>query len=132
VSTGRERWAWPDELDALAAAPDHHELLLENERVRVLRTLVPTGQATAIHTHRWPNVQYIVSTSDFVRRTGDGEVAVDTREGDGPPEREAVLWSDPIPPHSLENVGRAELCVIMVELKGGPAPTASTPPSGRG
>jgi hypothetical protein len=27
------------------------------------------------------------------------------------------MWSDPIPPHSLENVGDAELCVIMVELK---------------
>jgi hypothetical protein len=63
-------------------------------------------------------VQYIVSTSDFVRRSGDGEVTFDTREGDGPPDREAVLWSDPIPANSLENVGGAELCVIMVELKG--------------
>jgi hypothetical protein len=26
-------WEWPDELDALVAAPAHHTLLLENERV---------------------------------------------------------------------------------------------------
>jgi hypothetical protein len=117
VPAGSEPWAWPDELDALVAAPDHHELLLENEHVRVLRTLIPAGESTAIHTHRWPNVQYVVSTSDFVRRDGDGKVVLDTREAGGPPEPTATLWSDAIPPHSLENVGRAELCVIMVELK---------------
>jgi hypothetical protein len=110
-------WPWPDELDALAAAPDHHELLFENDRVRVLRTIVSAGETTALHTHRWSNVQYVVSSSDFVRRNGDAEVAFDTRETAGPPEAGAALRSEPIAPHSLENVGRAELCVIMVELK---------------
>jgi hypothetical protein len=32
------RWEWSDELDAVAAAPAHHHVLLENERVRVLET----------------------------------------------------------------------------------------------
>ena len=135
MSSASERWAWPDELDALIAAPDHHELLLENECVRVLRTLIPRGETTAIHTHRWPNVQHILSMSDFVRRNGDGAVAFDTREVAGPPEPGTTLWSDPIPPHSLENVGGAELCVIMVELKAGRRDrplTASTPPSAPG
>ena len=116
-----ERWEWPDELDALLAAPDHHELLLENQRVRVLRTVIPAGETTAVNTHRWPNVQYVVSTSDFVRRDGYGGVAFDTRAGGGPPKPQTTAWSEPFPPHSLENVGGAELCVIMVELKGGPA-----------
>jgi len=31
---------WPEELDALTAAPANHRLLLENERVRVLETVV--------------------------------------------------------------------------------------------
>ena len=111
------QWEWPDELDALVAAPDHHRLLLENEHVRVLETLIPAGEATAVHTHRWPNVQYVVSGADFVRRDGDGKVTHDTRAGSGPPSASTVMWSDPIPPHSLENVGDDELCVIMVELK---------------
>ncbi len=96
MSSASERWAWPDELDALIAAPD------------------------------------TTSMSDFVRRSGDGAVAFDTREAAGPPEPGTTLWSDPIPPHSLENVGGAELCVIMVELKAGRRDrplTASTPPS---
>jgi quercetin dioxygenase-like cupin family protein len=115
------QWKWPDELDALLAASDHHQLLLENEHVRVLETVIRAGEATAVHTHRWPNVQYVVSGADFVRRDGDGKVTLDTRAGSGPPTPSTASWSGPIPPHSLENVGDAELCVIMVELKAGAA-----------
>jgi len=104
-------------LDALVAAPDHHSLLLENEHVRVLETVVPAGETTAVHTHRWPNVQYVVNGADFVRRDGGGEVTLDTRAETGPSKPSTVLWSNPIPPHSLENVGDGALCVIMVELK---------------
>jgi hypothetical protein len=74
-----------ERLDALVAAPEHHHLLIENEHVRVLETLIAAGQRTAVHTHRWPSVQYVVSSSDFVRRDGDGTVIVDTRTGSGPP-----------------------------------------------
>jgi len=39
-------WDWPDELDALTAAPANHRLLLENERVRA-RDSDPSGGAHA-------------------------------------------------------------------------------------
>jgi len=110
-------WEWPEELDALAAAPEHHELLLENELVRVLLTRIRTNETTAVHTHRWPNVQYLLSSTDFVRRDGDGNVQFDSRVGNARPETFATLWSEPLPPHSVENVGDSELRVIMVELK---------------
>jgi hypothetical protein len=45
---------WPDELDALQAAPGYHVLLFENESVRVLDTRVRQGQMVPLHTHRWP------------------------------------------------------------------------------
>ncbi len=32
---------WPDSLDAMLAAPEHHEGLLENERVRIDRLIKP-------------------------------------------------------------------------------------------
>lgn len=44
-------WPWPENLDALAADPKHHALLLENELVRVLETIILPGEITAIHTH---------------------------------------------------------------------------------
>jgi hypothetical protein len=111
------QWEWPDKLDALVAAPHHHRLLLENEHVRVLETAIPAGERTTVHTHRWPNVEYIVSAAEFVRRDGGGKVTLDTRAGTGSPKPSTVQWSDPLPPHSLENVGDATLRVIMVELK---------------
>ena len=86
--------------------------------MRVLETRIPPGATTAVHTHRWPNVQYIVSSTDFVRRDGPGAVLLDTRSGDPRPDPGATLWSAPLPPHSIENVGETDLRVIMVELKG--------------
>lgn len=111
------RWEWPDELDALAAAPANHELLLENEEVRVLQTVVAVAAMTPVHTHRWASVEYVLSTTDFIRRDGDGNVLLDTRAAHAQPRTSDVLWSEPLPPHSIENVGDRELRVIMVELK---------------
>jgi mannose-6-phosphate isomerase-like protein (cupin superfamily) len=112
-----EDWAWTDELDALIAAHGNHRLLLENDRTRVLETVIPPGETTAIHTHRWPSVQHVVSGSDIVRRDADGTVMLDTRAAGEPLEDSMTLWSAPMPPHSVENVGDAELRVIVVELK---------------
>jgi hypothetical protein len=110
---------WPDQLDALNAAPQFHALLFENEMVRVLDTRVPPGQTVPLHTHRWPSVLYILSWSDFVRRDGQGITVADTRTlGNALPE--TVRWSAPLPPHTLENVGESELRVISVELKSPP------------
>ena len=59
---------------------------------------------------------YIVSWSDFVRRDGAGATVGDSRiAGKIPPE--SALWSGPLPPHTLENVGACELRAISVELK---------------
>jgi hypothetical protein len=110
-------WEWPPELDALTAAPGNHQLLLENDRVRVLLTTIPRGATTPVHTHRWPSVEYVLSSSNFVRRDADQNVLLDTRAADAAPHISDVLWSDPFPPHSLENVGDTELRVIMVEIK---------------
>ena len=42
---------------------------------------------------------------------------LDTRAAHARPRPLEVLWSGPRPPHSIENVGDAELRVLMVELK---------------
>jgi quercetin dioxygenase-like cupin family protein len=66
--------AWPESLDALAAAPGNHSLLLENEHVRVLDTRIKAGERTPVHTHRWPAALYVLSWSDFVRYDDQGRV----------------------------------------------------------
>jgi hypothetical protein len=52
-----------------------------------------------------------------VRYDDKGNILVDSRKIDAfkvPPE---VVWSAPLPPHSLENVGEEDLHIISVELK---------------
>ena len=108
---------WPDELDALRAAPKHHVLLFENEKVRVLDTNIRSGETVPLHTHRWPGTHYILSFSHFVRRDAEGKVLVDSRTAGKLPEGTA-LWSEPLPLHTLENVGERDLHVISIEVKG--------------
>jgi hypothetical protein len=105
-----------DSLDALLAAPRHHSLLFENDHVRVLDTHVSPGDTVPLHTHRWPGTHYIVTPSDFIRRDAAGAVLLNSRTR--PPSLPGTAaWSDPLPPHTLENIGASELRVITVELK---------------
>jgi hypothetical protein len=69
-------WTCPDSLDALAASPESHRLLFENDDVRVLRTCIAPGETTPLHTHRWPGVLYVLSFGHFVRRDHDGEASM--------------------------------------------------------
>lgn len=108
-------WPWPDELDALIAAPKHHTLIFENERVRMLDTRIPPGDIVPVHTHRWPAVYYSLRYSPFIRRDGAGNITFDsrTRTGPFPP----ASWLENLPPHSVENVGDVEIHLVSVELK---------------
>ena len=107
----------PDLLDAMIAAPDHHEVLFENERVRVLNSLVGPGGETPIHTHRWPSVLYILSTSDFIRYGPHGNVIFDSRTSETMAGIGQAVWSPPLQPHFVKNVGETDIRVISVELK---------------
>ena len=109
---------WPEGLDAMVAAPDHHEILLENDHVRVLDSLVRPGESTPVHTHRWPSVLYILGFSDFVRKDADGNVIFDSRTARSKPQPGSAVWSGPLAPHSVTNLGDADIRVISVELKG--------------
>jgi hypothetical protein len=92
--------------------------LYENDRVRVLDTRIGPGDQTPVHTHRWPAALYILSWSHIVRRDDLGAVLLDSRTVPALQHPSPVLWSAPLPPHSLQNVGDAEARIISVELKG--------------
>jgi hypothetical protein len=110
-------WPWPEDLDAMIAAPEFHTVLYEDDRVRVLDGSVPPGATVPVHTHRWGGVLYILATSDFVRRDPDGKVLADTRAAKTSPIVGAAVWGAPLTPHSLENVGTEEFRTLTVELK---------------
>jgi len=114
-----DAWPWPDDLDAMIAAPGFHAVLFEDNRVRVLDGRVPPGATVPVHTHRWGGVLYILATSDFVRRDPDGNVLADTRALKSTPISGTAGWGAPLTPHSLENVGSEEFRTLTVEMKDG-------------
>jgi hypothetical protein len=107
---------WPAQLDGLQAAPTITCCCLRPiwsnywtqgsraaERVRSIRI-------------RWPSGLYVLSWSDFVRRDDVGRAILGGRLSQTPPLGTA-MWSSPLPPHTLENVGESELPSVIVELK---------------
>ena len=112
-------------MDALVAAPKHHTLVLENDRVRVIDTHIAPGETVPLHTHRWPGVLHILSWSDFIRRDENGDVMLDTRKATSRPP--AILWTAPLPPHTLENVGQADIHILSFELKDSHSSTPASP-----
>ena len=117
ISNSPDGWPWPDSLDAMVAAPKHHSVLLEDERVRVLRTTIPAGAVVPVHTHRWGGVAYVESWSHFIRRDQGGNVLFDSRLAGEPPRVPCAQRMQPLPPHSVENLGPAEISILIVELK---------------
>ena len=47
---------WDPALDAVAAAPAHHRVLFENDRLRVLEVTLEPNDEEPVHHHRWPSV----------------------------------------------------------------------------
>jgi len=106
-----------DAHDAVIAAGDHHLVRLENERVRVLETVIKPGETVPMHTHRWSSVQYFVEISDLVVRDSNGVVITDTRTNASKLKPGDVVWGRPRELHTVENVGTQTARVISIEIK---------------
>ena len=111
-SSNFDKW-WTPENDALAAAPQHHKLLFENDEVRVLEVSVPPGVREPLHAHRYPSVLYYVSAA-HMEEYSPGLAAIDR----GHKEDGAVIFLPIGPPHQMENMEKSKfLKAIRVELK---------------
>ena len=116
-----------DSLDAVTASVKHHKVLLENDHIRVLETILGPGEETALHTHIWPGYLYVLSWSDFERFDEHGNVMMDSNRLEVTPQPGTAVWSAPLALHSLRNVGQHNIHVIMTEFKQGYAPDALEP-----
>jgi len=117
VLSNPNNWPWPDSLDALVAAPAHHRLLLEDQRMRVIHTRIAAGDIVPLHTHRWGGVAYLESFSHFIRRNEHREILFDSRQAGTIPNFPCAQWSEPLPPHTVENLGPLEISIVLIELK---------------
>ena len=104
----------PEELDAVAAAPDNHEVLIDNDRVRVVRVTIKPGELERMHTHKWPSVFIITSLPKIVYYTEKMQAV--------PPSgtrREGIpIFIEPEGVHAVENQDTRPFEGIRIELKG--------------
>jgi len=54
-----EAWEWPENLDALKAAPENHKVVYEDDNVRVLAVILDAKKSEPIHTHKWKSIMWI-------------------------------------------------------------------------
>ena len=103
----------PEELDAVAAAPEDHTVVFENEYVRVLRDNIPPGVVEKKHTHARPSIFVINASLDMDYYNEEGEtVARSGKLKDGEP-----FWVEPEGLHWLENHDTFAFDAIRVEIK---------------
>ena len=85
--------------------------LLENDEVLVVATTYPPGASVPLHTHRFPNVSYVIDGGTIETRDADGTVEVyDIQPGE-------TLWSAAAHAHSARNLGSTFVRIVEVELK---------------
>lgn len=109
-----------DVFDAVAAAPQSHQVLLENEKVRVLRVAIDAGATEPIHNHAWPSVMYFEQAQPItyiIYEMRDG-APVETARMDAP--AEALIGAASSPPeglHAVHNRGAEKFLAVRVEFK---------------
>ncbi len=96
--------------DAVTVAPDLHEVVFENNEVRMLKVSVAPGAIAAMHTHP-RNINYVLSAGKLRFTSPEGQVReVELFEGqviDG----QATV-------HRVENIGDMMVQTIQTEFKG--------------
>jgi beta-alanine degradation protein BauB len=95
--------------DPVKVSPNNYTVLLENERVRVLKGCLKPGEKIPMHSH--PARVIYELTDQTSRFTFPATPPVESRSTAG-----EVKWGTPVI-HSEANIGKTEGCALIVELK---------------
>jgi quercetin dioxygenase-like cupin family protein len=94
----------------LAGVPGH-EIVLENDRIRIERLVLEPGQATGKHTHTLMSLGIAVTAAKVAYQGEDGkEQVAEFKAGD-------FNWHPQPRTHSLKNVGATRFEAIEIEWK---------------
>ncbi|WP_020585029.1 hypothetical protein [Endozoicomonas elysicola] len=114
--SGNDVWPYPDSLDAVNAAPDSHEILLENDKVRVLRVVIEPGSKEPFHTHRSGSVMIVDKPAQINYYGEEGDLLFFTKPTDGK-HHQMPQWLDPEVLHSVENIDDKVYKAYRIEIK---------------
>jgi hypothetical protein len=99
----------PVALDPVKLDPEHHLVPIENDRVRVLRTILEPHLKSPMHEHPHYVVVYLTELHTTMA-LGDGRIV------DNPRRPGEVAWRDYMK-HQTENLGDKTAVEIQIELK---------------
>lgn len=96
--------------DAVNIAPQFHEVLYEDDKMRILKVSVPAGETAAMHWHPH-NANYILKSGTLkFTDPKDNSKEVELVEG-------MITSSEQDVFHKVENTGDTTVETIQVELK---------------
>ncbi len=101
--------AMPVALDPVKLDPEHHIVLLENDRVRVIKTILEPHLKAPMHEHPHYVVVYLTELHTTM-------AMADGRNIDNVRKPGEIAWRDALK-HATENVGDHTAMEIQVELK---------------
>lgn len=102
---------WNADLDAVISDEERHQLLFENEYVRVVYLSCEPGDTTSPHSHLYPNIVVNFSTMPFLVTDESGEEFI------SPSEIGVVEAGGPVFLHKLKNVGDQTYTGLSFEIK---------------
>ena len=117
ASAQEPEWPWDDSLDAVAAAPDSHIVLFENEDVRVVRVQIEAGEKEPAHTHRNPSVMIVYQPTRIKYFGADGQAEFESPEGPRPTSASEPQWMEPEGLHAVENIDATPYGAYRIEIK---------------
>jgi beta-alanine degradation protein BauB len=96
--------------DVLKVATSGYNLLMENEKVRVMEVQLKPGQKSPMHNHPSDHVVYVKNDAKFKLSFPDGKsTEIDLKAG-------KALWLE-AGPHETENIGATNGHNLVIELK---------------
>jgi predicted metal-dependent enzyme (double-stranded beta helix superfamily) len=114
------------DFDAVAVAPDSHQVLMEDDSVRVLRVVVAPGASEPVHDHRWPSIMIFEQPQPITYiayKLVDGR-PVETQRTDVPAFKPfQTVRGEAEDLHAVSNRGAAPFVAIRLEFKK-PGPAA--------
>ena len=96
---------------AYAQVQPSKEVLLDNDKVQVVRLTYPAGTESGMHTHQYPHrTVYVVQGGKLAMESENGaEKVLDIKTGQ-------VVFA-PASTHNVKNVGDTEIVLLETELK---------------
>ena len=115
---------WDPALDAVAAAPRHHKVIFENDKLRVLEVTLEPDDEEPLHHHRWPSIfvldevhgdiHDVSPTGEKLPPSRDVMRAIEAWDG----KSSLVVHMAPQPLGRVMNSGKTPVHGIRIEIKG--------------